>query len=115
MRAYLCVNKGNGDPIMVDYPGQLLTNCDNLTHHCPDCLMEENKVREGHENSQPASNSVTVDDLIGDHWHHHLWPYVTLSQCASTDVGRPDQRQEPLVGTHLVCSFQMMMFAMIIS
>ena len=51
---------------MVDYPGQLLTNCDNLTHHCPDCLMEENKVREGHENSQPASNSVTVDDLIGD-------------------------------------------------
>ena len=66
MRTYLCINKRYGDPIMVDYPGQLLPNCDNLTHHCPDCLMEENKVREGHENSQPASNSVTVDDLIGD-------------------------------------------------
>ena len=47
--------------------------------------------------------------------HHHLWSYVTLCQCASTDVGRPDQRQEPLVGTHLVCSFQIIILAMIIS
>ena len=41
MRTYLCINKRYGDPIMVDYPGQLLTNCDNLTDHCPDCLEEE--------------------------------------------------------------------------
>ena len=37
----LCINKRDGDPIMVDYPGQLLSDGDNLTHHCSDRLMEE--------------------------------------------------------------------------
>ena len=53
-----------------------------------------------------ANQSLTVDnhDDGDDDSDDHLWPYVPLRQCASTDIGRPDQRQEPLVCAHLIIS-----------
>ena len=64
-------------------------------------------------NDHHAHHGGLHHDHHGDHGDHgglhhdddHLWPDVTLGQCASTDIGRPDQRQEPLVCAHL--SFQL--------
>ena len=37
----LSIDKRNGDPVVVDDPGELLTDCDNLAHHCADCLVDK--------------------------------------------------------------------------
>ena len=37
----LSIDKRNGDPVVVDDPGELLTDCDNLADHCADRLMDK--------------------------------------------------------------------------